>query len=149
MIELQVAEDIPPSRMPSLQTLQDWANTVLQAHQSAGDVVIRIAGNDEVQLLNATYRQKNNPTNVLSFPAELPPGLEMNMLGDIIIAAAVVDQEAEEQGKSAEAHWAHMVVHGLLHLLGYDHIEDSDAEQMEAEETRILLELGFDDPYVC
>ena len=88
------------------------------------------------------------PTNVLSFPFEAPPGIELPLLGDLIICRQVVEQEAEEQGKTVEAHWAHMVVHGTLHLLGYDHIEDEEAEEMEALEAEIMLALGYPDPYI-
>jgi len=85
---------------------------------------------------------------VLSFPFEAPPGIELPLLGDLIICRQVVEQEAAEQGKNPEAHWAHMVVHGTLHLLGYDHIEDEEAEEMEALETEIMLALGYPDPYI-
>ena len=98
--------------------------------------------------LNLTYRGKDKPTNVLSFPFEAPPGIEMPLLGDLIICRQVVEQEASEQGKPLEAHWAHMVVHGSLHLLGYDHIEDDEAEEMEGLETEIMLALGYEDPYI-
>ncbi|MGL5337628.1 MAG: rRNA maturation RNase YbeY, partial [Aeromonas veronii] len=94
------------------------------------------------------YRGKDKPTNVLSFPFEAPPGLELPLLGDLVICRQVVEREAEEQGKPLMAHWAHMVVHGSLHLLGYDHIEDEEAEEMEALERDIMQELGFADPYL-
>ncbi|WP_288791436.1 rRNA maturation RNase YbeY, partial [uncultured Enterobacter sp.] len=99
--------------------------------------------------LNLTYRGKDKPTNVLSFPFEAPPGIEMPLLGDLIICRQVVEQEAKEQQKPLEAHWAHMVVHGSLHLLGYDHIEDDEAEEMESLETEIMLALGYEDPYIA
>ncbi|MCB1757554.1 MAG: rRNA maturation RNase YbeY, partial [Gammaproteobacteria bacterium] len=102
----------------------------------------------EIQSLNATYRDKNQVTNVLSFPADYPPEISLPYLGDILICAAVVNTEAVEQGKPAEAHWAHMVIHGVLHLRGYDHIEEEDAERMERLETELLGELGFSDPYL-
>ena len=97
--------------------------------------------------MNQRYRSKSGPTNVLSFPFEDPPGVESDELGDIVVCAPVVDREAVEQGKTAQEHWAHMVVHGVLHLCGYDHIDDKDADEMENEETRILTGLGFPAPY--
>ena len=102
------------------------------------------AGNDE---LNETYRGKAGPTNVLSFPADLPGELELPLLGDIVICAPVVSAEAAEQGKILSAHWAHMTVHGTLHLLGYDHIEEEEAATMEALESAILQRLNYPCPY--
>ena len=99
-------------------------------------------------LLNHEYRGKDKPTNVLSFPFEAPPGIELDLLGDLIICRQVVEKEAEEQSKPLLAHWAHMVVHGSLHLLGYDHIEDDEAEEMESLETEIMQTMGFEDPYI-
>ena len=96
---------------------------------------------------NQTYRNKSGPTNVLSFPCELPEGVPNDWLGDLVICSAVVEREALEQGKSPAAHWAHMVVHGLLHLQGYDHVEESEAEVMEAKEIAILERLGYPNPY--
>jgi probable rRNA maturation factor len=104
--------------------------------------------NDESQQLNHQYRGKDKPTNVLSFPADLPPHIELPLLGDLIIATGVVTAEAAEQKKPLIAHWAHMVVHGCLHLLGYDHIDDDEAEEMEALETTIMAKLGYPDPYI-
>ncbi len=97
--------------------------------------------------LNGRYRDKPQPTNVLSFPSELPDELALPLLGDIVICAPVVNREAEQQGKSPAAHWAHMAVHGTLHLLGYDHIENEDAQRMESLETRILARMGLPCPY--
>jgi len=105
-------------------------------------------GEGESRELNHTYRGKDKPTNVLSFPFEAPPGIELPLLGDLIICRQVVEQEAQEQEKTLEAHWAHMVIHGSLHLLGYDHIEDDEAEEMESLETEIMLALGYPDPYI-
>jgi probable rRNA maturation factor len=111
------------------------------------EVAIRIVGADEGQALNRDYRGKDYATNVLSFPAELPPGVDLPLIGDLAICAPVVAREAAEQGKKPRDHWAHLTVHGTLHLLGYDHIEDAEAEAMEALETRILAGLGIGDPY--
>lgn len=112
-------------------------------------MTIRLVDEAESHELNLTYRGKDKPTNVLSFPFEAPPGIEMPLLGDLIICRQVVEQEAKEQQKPLEAHWAHMVVHGSLHLLGYDHIEDDEAEEMESLETEIMLALGYEDPYIA
>ena len=117
------------------------------------ELSIRIVTSDEITELNHSYRHKNNPTNVLSFPFELPPGMPVdelpNILGDIAICAEVVAREADQQHKSITAHWAHMVVHGTLHLLGYDHQNDTDAAQMEALEIHILQQLDFPNPYLA
>ena len=146
MINLQLAEAAPVSE----QQLSSWAQAAL-LEGAAGDVTIRVASAEEVQSLNRDYRGKDKPTNVLSFPSELPPELaaecEEVELGDIVICAEVVANEAAAQNKTLEAHWAHMVVHGMLHLQGYDHIEDADAEIMEALEIKIMCALGFANPY--
>ncbi|MGL4679992.1 MAG: rRNA maturation RNase YbeY, partial [Plesiomonas shigelloides] len=110
---------------------------------------IRIVDEEESHHLNLTYRGKDKPTNVLSFPFEAPPGIELPLLGDLIICRQVVEAEAVEQQKELSAHWAHMVVHGSLHLLGYDHIEDEEAEEMESLETEIMQEMGYPDPYAA
>lgn len=111
------------------------------------ELTIRVVSLNESQELNATYRGKDKPTNVLSFPFEQPPGLNLPILGDLAICHDVVVQEAQQQHKSIEAHWSHMLVHGTLHLLGYDHINDEEAEHMESLEVEILNNLGVDDPY--
>lgn len=130
--------------------LTAWAEAARQEN-AAGSVTLRVASADEVRALNRDYRSKDKPTNVLSFPSELPPELAAQIddaeLGDIIICADVVAAEAADQGKALSAHWAHMVVHGMLHLQGYDHIDDSDATEMEALEIQILAGLGFANPY--
>ncbi len=127
---------------------QRWVDAVIPPFQEESELTIRLVDVAESHELNLTYRGKDKPTNVLSFPFEAPPGIEMPLLGDLIICRQVVEQEASEQGKPLEAHWAHMVVHGSLHLLGYDHIEDDEAEEMEGLETEIMLALGYEDPYI-
>ncbi len=129
---------IPGYRKSQFQT---WLNAVIPQFQEESEVTIRVVDTAESHSLNLTYRGKDKPTNVLSFPFEVPPGMEMSLLGDLVICRQVVEKEAQEQGKPLEAHWAHMVVHGSLHLLGYDHIEDDEAEEMEAIETEIMLAL--------
>jgi probable rRNA maturation factor len=144
MREILVQRRIPPTGVPSAATLRAWATAALGA--IAGDVTIRIVDIAESHDLNFRYRHKDKPTNVLSFPYD-GETLDVPVLGDIVICAEVVEREAKEQGKEARAHWAHMVVHGCLHLLGYDHEIDAEAEEMERRERLILAGLGFPDPY--
>lgn len=144
LLDLQIATE--NSQLPSEEQLQGWANAALQSDEEY-ELTIRLVDEAESQELNATYRQKDKPTNVLSFPFEAPPEIELNLLGDLVICVPVVIHEAQEQGKAEEAHWAHMVVHGTLHLQGFDHIEDDEAEVMEALETNILTEMGYPAPY--
>lgn len=138
--------------VPDIAQLERWALAALQ-HAGDWEVGLRIVDEPESQALNRDYRGKDKPTNVLSFPFELPPGLEAEMLeeapplGDLVICAPVVVQEARDQGKTLEAHWAHLVIHGMLHLQGHDHLLDQDAEVMENLEKRLMAELGFPDPY--
>jgi probable rRNA maturation factor len=134
--------------VPSRATLAAWARAALagvRRHQVA--VTIRVVGKNESKSLNSRFRGKQKPTNVLSFPFEPPPGTRSDLLGDVVICADVVRREAGEQGKTARAHWAHMVVHGIMHLRGYDHETSEDAAVMEAREVRVLRALGFPNPY--
>lgn len=146
-IDIQQASTADASQLPSDEQFEIWVEAALQQHMSEAELSVRIVDEDESQALNLQYRGKDKPTNVLSFPCELPDGVELPLLGDLVICAQVVAKEALEQGKLLHAHWAHMVVHGTLHLLGYDHIEDSEAEEMEAIEIQVLLELGYPNPY--
>jgi len=134
--------------LPKESDFRRWLTAVLPQFQEQSEVTIRIVDEAESQQLNHTYRGKDKPTNVLSFPFEAPAGIELPLLGDLIICRQVVEREALEQEKPLLAHWAHMVVHGSLHLLGYDHIEDAEAEEMESIEIEIMLALGYDDPYI-
>ncbi|WP_317930990.1 rRNA maturation RNase YbeY [Halioxenophilus sp. WMMB6] len=145
MLDLQIA--CADAGLPSEAQLQQWAAAAIQNPNGDEELTIRIVERDESHALNQQYRGQDKPTNVLSFPADLPPGIELNLLGDIIICAPVVFAEASEQGKTADAHWAHMVVHGVLHLQGYDHTEEDEAQVMESLEVKILNKLGFGDPY--
>lgn len=134
--------------IPTSSELERWANVVLAYEGvSEHEVTVRFTDEVESQALNFEYRGKEKPTNVLSFPFEAPPGIEINLLGDLVICAPVISREAKEQQKAVVNHYAHMTVHGLLHLMGYDHIEDADAEEMESKEIEILAQLGIDDPY--
>lgn len=149
MYEIIVQRVVAAQSLPTTAKLKRWATTALKTKVPAAELTIRIVDKTEITELNSTYRHKNKPTNVLSFPFDMPDELEdeIPLLGDIVICAEVIEEEAREQQKTTEAHWAHMVVHGVLHLLGYDHEEDEDAEVMEAEEVMILKTLGFSNPY--
>lgn len=148
-VDLQVA-CADESGLPSAQQLHQWA---LNALKNAGfkehnaEVTIRIVDEPEIVQLNSDYRHKNKPTNVLSFPFEQPIGMTLPLLGDIIVCKQVMQDEAVEQNKALFDHWAHLIVHGTLHLLGFDHIDEADAQEMEALEVQILNNLGIDDPY--
>ncbi len=133
--------------IPSNALLRRWAAAVLETRKPDAEVHLRIIDEQEMQTLNREYRGKDKPTNVLAFPAELPAGVPLPLLGDIAICASVVSAEARAQQKPLPAHWAHMLVHGLLHLLGFDHQNDDDANAMEALETEILCTLDFAPPY--
>lgn len=132
--------------IPNQSEFEQWLHMALQ-DMSEAVLTIRIVDEDESADLNQQYRQKAGATNVLSFPADIPDEVELPLLGDLIICAPLVQSEASVQNKPVTAHWAHLVVHGTLHLLGYDHIEDAEAEAMETLETRLLQQLGFADPY--
>ncbi len=133
--------------LPQAADFQRWLDAAILPFQEEAEVTIRLVDEAESNELNLTYRGKDKPTNVLSFPFECPPGVELPLLGDLVICRQVVEREANEQGKPLMAHWAHMVVHGSLHLLGYDHIEDGEAEEMEALEVEFMAALGFENPY--
>ena len=135
--------------VPEEDDLRRWICTALDhlAPEKDAEVCLRLVGEAEMSALNRDYRGKTGPTNVLSFPADLPPELDLPLLGDIVICTPVVAREAAEQGKAPAAHWAHMAVHGSLHLLGHDHVEEADAVAMETLETTILAQLGFPCPY--
>ncbi|WP_434663628.1 rRNA maturation RNase YbeY [Aeromonas sp. NJAU223] len=134
--------------LPTEAQLQGWLESTILGFQDEAEVTVRLVDETESRELNHTYRGKDKPTNVLSFPFEAPPGLELPLLGDLVICRQVVEAEAIEQNKPLMSHWAHMVVHGSLHLLGYDHIEDEEAEEMEQLERDILQEMGIPDPYL-
>ncbi len=135
------------ARIPSAARFRRWAAAALRGRHEPAEITIRIVTPAESRRLNARYRGKDKPTNVLSFACETPSQLRLPTLGDLVICAQVVKREAREQGKAWEAHWAHMTVHGVLHLLGYDHQKKNEAQRMEALEKMILAGLGHPDPY--
>ncbi|PSU32217.1 rRNA maturation RNase YbeY [Photobacterium lutimaris] len=145
-LDLQVATENTDG-MPGEAQFQQWLDATVTPFQADAEVTIRLVDEEESHSLNHGYRGKDKPTNVLSFPFEAPPGVELELLGDLIICRQVVEKEAMEQDKPLNAHWAHMVVHGSLHLLGYDHIQDDEAEEMEGLETDIMQQMGYADPY--
>lgn len=143
-LELQIASEAPG--IPPRADFERWAGTALE-DEPRRELVIRIVDPAESQSLNRDYRGKDRPTNVLSFPFDAPPGVPSEHLGDLVICAPVVAREAAEQGKPLAHHWAHMVVHGVLHLRGYDHIDPAGAEIMEEKERGLLARFGIPDPY--
>lgn len=144
-VDVQYATDF--GHCPDADTIKRWVDAALSGQKEHYAVSIKIIDEAEMKTLNFHFRQKEKPTNVLSFPCQLPEIMRGNMLGDIAICAPVVQQEATLQAKPLTAHFAHMVVHGVLHLLGFDHENDADANEMEALEATILNRLGFADPY--
>jgi len=133
--------------VPDATLIQAWAESALRQVNEDCELSIRLVDEPESANLNKTYRGKAGPTNVLSFPFETDIELVPVLLGDLVICAPVVEREAKEQAKLSEHHWAHMVIHGCLHLLGYDHIDDEDAVEMETLETQILTSMAIKDPY--
>ncbi len=146
-LEMSQSDDVPPdSFVPAESDCKQWVESALQRDD---DVIasMQIVSVDEMQQLNRDYRGKDKPTNVLSFPMDVPQEIGLNLLGDLVLCAQVIADEAAQQNKPLQAHWAHMIVHGMLHLQGYDHIEEHEAEHMEALEIDILQTLGFANPY--
>jgi probable rRNA maturation factor len=134
--------------IPAQSLLKLWVRAAIGAQRRSAEVSLRIVDEAEMSELNGRYRGKPQPTNVLSFPVELPPEVKLPHLGDIVICAAVVEREAREQHKTATDHWAHMLIHGTLHLLGFDHIDATEAEIMESMEIEILKTLNIVNPYI-
>ena len=152
IIDLQIASENSEG-LPTLEQFTYWVETALAFEAQTEDfteteMTIRIVDEEEHQTLNREYRGTAYPTNVLSFPFEVPEGIELPLLGDLVICRQVMEREAKEQQISLASHWAHLAVHGTLHLLGYDHIEEAEAEEMEGLETQIMQKLGFEDPYL-
>ncbi|WP_119328019.1 rRNA maturation RNase YbeY [Cysteiniphilum halobium] len=140
--------------LPTEDKLKTWAENTLKFLKKYHAIIsLQIVSADEMQHYNNNYRAKDKPTNILSFPFDAPPGLPKDdetayFLGDLIICPDVLQKEAKEQGKLLDAHWCHILIHGILHLVGYDHIDEKDALEMESIEIALLAELGIDNPYV-
>lgn len=151
MITLDYQNACTDNSIPSESDCLAWLQQFLPELHGESELTVRIVDEAESQSLNHEYRGKNKPTNVLSFPFErpefLPEEIQFPLLGDLIICAQVVNREANEQNKTTDAHWAHMLLHGCLHLLGYDHVDDDEAEEMENLEIKILQKMGFPNPY--
>ena len=154
-LDVSVSYATPRAGLPSAVSFRKWVAAALASRILEADLAIRIVGAKEGRALNRHYRGKDYATNVLSFPADmaesvkLPKGVKMPLLGDIVLCAPVVAKEAKEQKKALAAHYAHLTVHGALHLLGWDHQDERDADCMEALEREILAGLGIDDPYLA
>ena len=143
-LDLQLAGEWP--QLPAPEDFEAWLTSALQPGSNI-ELTVRVVGRDESRELNRAFRGKDSATNVLSFPAELPEGIDLPLLGDIVICAPLVAEEAAQQGKAVRDHWAHLTVHGLLHLMGYDHLDDDEAEEMESLEISLLESLGIGNPY--
>jgi probable rRNA maturation factor len=151
-LDIAVGYAAPRKGIPAAASFRRWAGAALTGRIREADLAIRIVDDAEGRALNRHYRGRDYATNVLSFPAELPeglpPGVRMPLLGDLVICAPVVAREAREQGKPVAAHYAHLTVHGVLHLLGWDHEDSREADAMEQLEREILAALGIHDPYL-
>ena len=134
-------------QLPEQEQFQNWVDAVLNDESQDAEFVIRIVDEAEMIQFNEQYRDKKGSTNILSFPFEAPEGIDSHLLGDMLVCAPVVEKEAQQQNKELNHHWAHMIVHGVLHLLGYDHVDDQDAEEMEALEIKILKKIKIKNPY--
>lgn len=147
MNNIEIQAVFESAGQPDQQQIQLWVDTALDDYEQDTEIVVRIVDEQESAELNEQYRHKSGPTNILSFPVDLPEGIELDLLGDLVICAPVVEKEALEQDKLLAHHWAHIIVHGVLHLLGYDHIDDDEAELMENKEIAILNKLHINNPY--
>ena len=146
-LDVSISYAVPRTGVPAATSFRKWVAAALDGRIREADLAIRIVDAKEGRALNRHYRGKDYATNVLSFPAELPEGVKLPLLGDLVICAPVVAREAKEQGKTVAAHYAHLTVHGTLHLLGWDHEDDKEAEAMEQLEREVLAGLGLPDPY--
>ncbi|ODS63521.1 MAG: rRNA maturation RNase YbeY [Arenimonas sp. SCN 70-307] len=146
-LDVGVSYGLPRKGLPAATSFRKWAAAAARGRIRKADLAIRLVDEKEGRALNHHYRGKDYATNVLSFPADLPDGVDLPLLGDLVICAPVVAREAREQGKDLAAHYAHLTVHGVLHLLGLDHEDEREAEAMEQLEREILAGLGLPDPY--
>ena len=150
IVDVQYAQEELPegeAEIPPPSEFEKWVAAALSKRRESGELTIRVVGTTEGSALNEAFRHRNGPTNVLAFPMDSSPELELPLLGDLVICAPLVLREACEQHKAPLAHWAHLTVHGTLHLLGYDHDEPGEAQIMEDMEAEILADLGYPDPY--
>lgn len=147
VLGLDVQYAVDDDSLPTQREFECWVRAALEPMGDTVDMAIRVVDEQEGQQLNNRYRDIDRATNVLSFPFEAPPGIESDYIGDLVICAPVVQREAQQQHKPEKHHWAHMVVHGVLHLRGYDHQLDAQAVEMETLEKKILATLGVQDPY--
>jgi probable rRNA maturation factor len=145
--DVSVSYGLPRAGIPAPRSFRKWAAAAVEGRIRRGDLAIRVVDTKEACSLNHHYRGKDYATNVLSFPAELPEGVQVPLLGDLVICAPVVAREALEQGKSLAAHYAHLTIHGVLHLLGLNHEDEREAEAMELIERELMADLGYADPY--
>jgi probable rRNA maturation factor len=145
--DVSVSYGLPRAGLPAPVSFRKWAAAAVEGRILKGDLAIRVVDTKEARSLNRHYRGKDYATNVLSFPADLPPEMQVPLLGDLVICAPVVAKEALEQGKTLAAHYAHLTIHGVLHLLGLDHENEKEAEAMELIERELLADLGYADPY--
>ena len=148
VIDVSVSYGLPRAGIPAATSFRRWVAAALDGRIRRADLAIRLVDNKEGRALNRHYRGKDYATNVLSFPAELPEGVKLPLLGDLVICVPVVAREARDQGKQLNDHYAHLTVHGALHLLGWDHEDEREAECMEQLEREILATLGISDPYL-
>ncbi len=147
MNRLEIQNVTQGEAFPEPSQFQQWVDLALAGQTTDHEIVIRLVDESESAGLNEQYRQKQGATNILSFPFEKPVGIELDLLGDLVICVPVVNTEAAQQNKRLFDHWAHITIHGVLHLLGYDHSEDDDAEQMESLEIQLLHSLHIANPY--
>lgn len=147
-LDLQISSK-STNELPNAEQIKTWLEAAILKQDMPITLTVRIVDSAESHQLNLDYRKKDRPTNVLSFPFEMPPEVKLPqiILGDLVICTQVVTKEALEQNKPLMAHWAHMLVHGCLHLQGFDHIDSLDAQIMEAKEIEIMAHLGFNNPY--
>ncbi len=145
-VDISVAPEVSDD-LPANTDFEAWLVAALNGRADAAELSLRIVGEEEGRQLNQRYRNRDYATNVLSFPAESLTGVTPQPLGDLVLCAPVVQREAQEQGKSLAAHWAHLCVHGALHLVGFDHEQEDEARAMEGLEVEILARMGYQDPY--
>jgi probable rRNA maturation factor len=147
MNQIEIQTVFKSNGQPDQGQIQRWVDAALEGFGQDAEIVVRIVDEQESAELNEQYRHKPGPTNILSFPVEVPESIELNLLGDLVVCAPVLEKEALEQHKALIDHWAHIIVHGVLHLLGYDHIDETQAELMESKEITILNTLNIENPY--